>query len=141
MEFTYNDYGCDALNVSVMEGLKIISVDGLEKDSEEAIFTTECGRQFKMFHVQDCCESVSIDDVCGEISDLIGATIIHFEERISDGDDESKDKPSEWCESFRWTFYDIQTDKGCVNIKWLGESNGYCSESVTLAEGEKVMTS
>jgi len=136
--FKYKEGSLDSLDVSIMNGLKIVSVDGLEKESGEVFFTTESGRQFKMYHEQDCCETVYIDDVCGDVSDLIGATIINFDERWSDGDEDSEEKPNQWSESFTWTFYDIQTDKGCVNIKWLGESNGYYCESVSLAEGEQL---
>lgn len=139
-KFKYDELGLfgERLDVSIMTGMTIVDVSGLTKDSDEVFFTTTCGRQFKMYHEQDCCESVNIDDVCGDVEDLIGAIIIHFEERISEGDEDSGDKPNQYSESFTWTFYDIQTDKGCVNIKWLGESNGYYSESVTLIEGDRV---
>jgi hypothetical protein len=125
------------LELEDLKGLVIKSVEGLEEESEEVIFSTECGKQFKMYHEQDCCEGVAVDDVCGGIDDLIGAEIVHFEERTNHGDEDSdpKDKPSEYCESFTWTFYDIQTTKGSVNIKWLGESNGYYSESVDIVWG------
>lgn len=130
-------YGWDSkdINPEQMKGMKIISVTGLEKDSDEVFFNTECGKQFKMHHEQNCCECVTIEDVCGDVEDLIDGTIIHFEERTNEGDEDSKDKPNEYSESFTWTFYDIQTNKGSVNIRWLGESNGYYSESVNLTEG------
>lgn len=135
--FKYNSYQQE-VDCSEMNGLVFNSVTGLEKGSCEVIFTTECGRQFKMHHEQDCCETVDVDDICGDVSDLVGAIVIHFEERTNSGDEDSHDKPSEDAESFTWTFYDIQTTKGSVNIKWLGESNGYYSESVTIDEGVKI---
>ena len=120
--------------INVLEGLIIKSIDGLEKDSDIVTFHTECGRKFTMSHYQDCCECVEIDDVCGDVFDLIGSVVIHAEERTNEGDEEGDERPSEYCESFTWTFYDIQTIKGSVNIKWLGESNGYYSESVDFDE-------
>lgn len=40
-------------------------------------------------------------------------------------------------ESFTWTFYLIQTNKGHVTLRWLGSSNGYYSESVRFARVDK----
>lgn len=128
--FEYTIWQTDA-PLEALNGLTITSIEGLEKDSEIVLFTTKCGRQFKMFHDQDCCESVSIDDVCGDVTDLIDAKISHFEERSEEGDGD------EWGDTSTWTFYDMQTTKGSVNIKWLGTSNGYYSETVSFIEGKK----
>ena len=85
-----------------------------------------------MYHEQDCCESVLIDDVCGDVSDLIGQPILIAEENSSS--DNPIGTSSEFIdsqdESFTWTFYKLATRKGYVDIRWYGESNGYYSESV-----------
>jgi hypothetical protein len=46
----------------------------------------------------------------------------------------SDHKPSEYDESFTWTFYKFATRKGYVDVRWFGQSNGYYSESVTFVE-------
>lgn len=77
-----------------------------------------------MYHEQDCCEFVEIVDICGDLEDLVNSPIVHFEARHSSRDVRFG--------SETWTFYDIQTAKGSVNIRWQGESNGYYSEEVDL---------
>lgn len=94
-------------------------------DEEILFFTTE-GETYKMFHEQDCCESVSIEDIVGDIKGLIGDPILVAEERTNHEDHKEEDSE----DSHTWTFYEIATIKGAVTIRWYGSSNGYYSESV-----------
>lgn len=71
-----------------------------------------------------------MQDFEGDEDDILGGLVVSAEERSNSGDEDSEDKPYEYCESFTWTFYDIQTTKGSLWLRWLGESNGYYSESV-----------
>jgi hypothetical protein len=108
-----------------MIGKTFDSVTGSEGGSQ-MVFSGPSGKM-SFFHLQDCCEGVSIDDVCGDLSCLAGSPILQAEEvsRRNDGP-----KPSEYSESWTWTFYKFATVKGSVTVRWLGESNGYYSESV-----------
>lgn len=130
MGFEYSIWQSD-VSFGTLKGLVIISATGIEEGHDEILLTTECGKQFKMYHEQDCCESVYIDDVCGDVDDILNDEIMHAEERSNNPD------TGEDFESVTYTFYDIQTSKGSLNIKWYGESNGYYSESVDFVEGKK----
>jgi hypothetical protein len=35
-------------------------------------------------------------------------------------------------ESYTWTFYRFGTRRGSVTVRWLGHSNGYYSEGVSV---------
>jgi hypothetical protein len=52
------------------------------------------------------------------------------------GDDTPADLDNEPSDSFTWTFYKLSTIIGSVTIRWLGESNGYYSESVYVSKTE-----
>ena len=79
-------------------------------------------------HHQDCCESVYIEDICGDLNDLVGAPLVEAEE-VSNYDDGPL---GEYEESYTWTFYRFRTRKGSVTVRWYGSSNGYYSESVSV---------
>jgi hypothetical protein len=101
------------------------------KKSDELLFTSDDGKKFKFYHYQDCCESVYIEDVVGDLSDLIGSPILVAEE--VDNIDEPKNYIHD-DSSYTWTFYKFGTAKGSVTVRWLGTSNGYYSESVDFIE-------
>lgn len=118
----------DRCEVSQLIGLTLKSVTGLENGSEDVTFDSECGRKFLMFHDQGCCENVRLEDVEGDVQDLIGSPITIAEEV------EGVAEAPEYAASYTWTFYRIATAKGWVVLRWLGESNGYYSESVDFGE-------
>jgi hypothetical protein len=102
---------------------------------EELIFRLVNGREFRMNHNQDCCEQVYIESIVGDLTDLLGTPILAADERESSGEGDPPDAHVErHDESYTWTFYLLRTIKGSVTIRWLGESNGYYSESVGFAE-------
>jgi len=110
-----------------MLGLVFIKVEGSVND-EEMVFVAEDGRRFVFAHMQDCCETVNINDVVGDLNDLVGEPLLRAEESTN----VDLPAPSKYAESYTWTFYKFATRKGYVDVRWLGESNGYYSESVDL---------
>ena len=119
----------EAVNFSNLVGKTILSIKGLEVGGRDVEFKTTSGEKYLMHHISECCENVEIADVCGDIADLTGSPITQADE--SSSNDQFEGKP-EYAECFTWTFYRIATAKGLVVIRWLGESNGYYSESVSF---------
>ena len=121
------------MDVSVLVGKTLTSV--INDGNDEIIFVTSEDLQYKMYHSQDCCENVMIDDINGDLQDLVGSPIL-LSEQVSNEDFEKKyaesdeGKNSSSYDSYTWTFYKLATIKGYVDIRWFGSSNGYYSESV-----------
>ena len=118
-----------------LRGKTLTGIKGLEVGSSEVTFICADGSEFFMYHQQDCCEGVSVEDVCGDVTDLLNSKILIAEVRASgENPPDIKKEDYGWQESFTWTFYELATNKGSVTIRWYGESNGYYSESVDFAK-------
>lgn len=111
--------------IKEMIGVEMKKVYTSSPDSEdELVFEAVDGRKFIFRHHRDCCESVSIEDIVGDLEDLEGV--------ISEATESSEDDPQAG-ESGTWTFYRFAAaGKGTVTVRWYGSSNGYYSESVYL---------
>lgn len=145
-----------------LKGKTLISINGIEGNSEQITFMTSLDEKYTLTYYDDCCASCSVEDICGDVSDLIGSEIILAEE-ISSSEIEGdllatrkaeyeaakvKFKPrfsddefyyygpspdNDWKEeSETWSFYKLATIKGSVTIRWYGSSNGYYSETATF---------
>lgn len=110
-----------------LKGKTLISIEGMEPDSREILFTCSDGTKYRMWHMQDCCEDVRLEDVAGDPDDLIGTPILFAEESIN----RDVILPA-YAESETWTFYKLATRNGWVDLRWYGISNGYYSETVNL---------
>ena len=121
---SYYDYDSSA-KIADMVGKVFTSVT---ETGDTMVFENATDR-YVFFHSQDCCESVSINDIVGDLSDLVGDPLLIADEVSGETPVGFED---EYHESVTWTFYKFATRKGYVDVRWLGESNGYYSESVDL---------
>lgn len=115
------------MNIEILKGKIVVAIHNY--DGNELKFTLDNGDKYNMFHSQDCCEGVSIDDIEGDLNDLLNSPILQAEESTMIGENPvgvSKD----YQDSFTWTFYKLATINGYVTIRWYGQSNGYYSERV-----------
>lgn len=117
---------------SDLVGHTIVKID--REDSDYIGFTLEDGTKCHLYHEQDCCENVRVDETKGRLSDLLGQVIIKATE---DNNEREQDKLidnscSSWRDSWTRTTYTLETVDNKVVISWLGESNGYYSEDVNL---------
>jgi len=119
-------------DISELIGKTLVSATG-EPGAKEIVFETTDGEVYKLYHSQDCCESVSVDDICGDLQDLVGSPILQAEENSSSDNPDGVTREYQ-DNSFTWTFYRLSTQKGGVVIRWYGESNGYYSEIVDFSK-------
>ena len=106
------------------------------EDKDAIDFFLEDGREFSLYHYQNCCESVTVEDICGDLTDIENSQILLAEEVVSEKNPDSTKEPDPY-NSCTWTFYKLSTIKGSVTIRWYGESNGHYSESVSFGEKGK----
>ena len=122
----YDDWEASA-KIEDMVGKIFTRVSG-GVGSYEMVFENDTER-FVFFHQQDCCESVNINDIVGDLQDLVGEPLLIAKEVSGKTPVDFNEAEHE---SVTWTFYKFATRKGYVDVRWLGESNGYYSESVSL---------
>ena len=104
------------------------------EDDDKIHFYMSDGKQVTMSHDQDCCESVQIEDINGDLNKLLYHPITRADEKVDntayeDFDDDGDRYTPESC---TYTFYTLASRGGYVDIRWYGESNGYYSESVDI---------
>lgn len=115
--------------------VKIGRIDMRFGNDDALLFYCSDGSKYRMSHERECCEAVSIEDICGDLNDLTGEPIVIAEE-ISNHEPTSEEDIQRMLlveeERFicNWTFYKLATRKGYVTIRWYGESNGYYSVGV-----------
>lgn len=106
----------------------------------DALYFQNAESVYKLYHAQDCCESVTIEDICGDLTDLIGTPIM-VADQVSNLSDEEIDVLTDHYhgadhsyEAYQWSFYRFRTIKGTVTVRFYGTSNGYYSTGVDFVE-------
>ncbi len=134
----------ESMDFSVLVGKTLKSV---ENHGDQISFITDTDEVYRQIYHNDCCASCDIEEIHGDLSDLVGSPILMAEEsssrepsfEIQAEREKAKAEAEEAGERYwpahnseTWTFYKIATIKGSVTIRWYGESNGYYSESATF---------
>jgi len=87
--------------------------------------------EYNLYHAQDCCEYVRIVKIIGDIDNILNEEIIFAEE---DGGAKDPDWATDYNydDSHTWTKFVLATKNANVEFWFLGESNGYYSESISI---------
>ena len=109
-----------AINIDQIKGMTITAV--VYKESDESLLIHLNTHVLEMIHHQDCCETVYLADVVGSFEDLIGYPLLEVSESTVDTNSEDMSSTA--------TYYNFNTVKASVQLRWIGESNGYYSETV-----------
>ena len=116
-------YLSDTEKLADMHGKTAIAVG---RGVDWLTLTFDDGSRYEFEHEQSCCECFYLEDVCGDLGDLLGTPLLGAEVVSSD------DEPGPGAESYTWSFYKLWTATGCVTLRFLGTSSGYYSETVDI---------
>jgi hypothetical protein len=128
MKYIFNNEA----KLSMLLGTTLKAVEVIK--DQDLLFTLDNGKQYVLTHCQECCEDVYIEDIVGDLDDLVGSPILLAEEVVHTQVNPDGVVVPEYQDSFTWTFYKFATAKGYVDVRWYGTSNGYYSESVDFME-------
>ncbi len=110
-------------NFNVLYGKVLTGIERSKDDGGDVLtFTTSDGDKYLMCHHPECCDYVDIEDICGELDDLIGHPILLAEDVSNDSE------VDRFGGQGTWTFYKLSTVKGSVTIRWYGYDDYYSVE-------------
>jgi hypothetical protein len=108
---------------------EVLDAVDIDREENQILLTTRSGRKFLVYHEQDCCETVAISDQDGNFDNLIGKPLIEARDFAVDTGESESDYDSQTT-----TTLVFRVDDQTVVSRWIGDSNGYYSESVDIAE-------
>ena len=68
----------------VLKG-KVITDISIPSQQDEIVFSCKDGTRYMLYHDQECCENVTIEDIAGELKDLLDSPILLAEQVIQMG--------------------------------------------------------
>lgn len=99
------------------------------------VFHCNDGTSYGLTHHQDCCEEVWLEDIEGDLDDLIGSPILKAEHVTDEVEKKEDYTGDEYLDDYsQWTFYKLATIKGSVDLRFMGTSNGYYGVEVDFEE-------
>ena len=116
-------------NFFELKGQIITDISNLGVGSQEVEIFTGSNRYW-LYHLQDCCEYVRIVKIIGNIDDIINREIIFAEEDAGANEPDWHDEYID--SSHTWTKYVLKTKNASLEFWFLGESNGYYSENISI---------
>ena len=77
LAFAYSfRYNRDMNYKSNIEDLLYETLSSVNRDEESIYFTTVDGYKYRMYHERDCCEEVRLEEIHGDLNDLVGSPIL-----------------------------------------------------------------
>ncbi len=75
--------------------LKHIQWSTSEGNSDHIIFYVDdrVGTEYELYHMQECCEQVYVEDICGDLEDLFGVPILKAEQSSNNDLDQNSIDP------------------------------------------------
>ncbi len=115
--------------------------------NEKILFHFDDDVTLVLTHEQNCCEDVTLEDVVGDLNDLVGHPLLVSELRTTYEAEEARglDEILELvklddvecikrtfasAEAYEWAFYEFRNIKASVTLRYVGESTGYYSTDV-----------
>lgn len=95
-------------------------------DADGTFYTAE--KKYDMYHSQDCCERVVLDETVGNINDITDEVIT--DAFTTDDGAEDDDRSYEYVE---YTNFHVVSAKGTVVFRWIGSGNGYYGTGVSIS--------
>ena len=114
----------ERVGISHLLGKMVESIT-LNDDKTELTIVCKGGYRYLMMHEQDCCESVWLDDLDGELSDWQNVTVLEASESASLADSTE----------MQWTFYRLACNLHSLCLRWCGSTDSVYSMGVTLFVG------